>query len=903
MKNCWGQERRKQDHSVVLPLYRWGMKRTLNRTINHNGEKWRDSANTLDIELIRPPGKADEEDIEAMISTFFRIHLDNWDKINHEAKGQLPRLGPGVFTFRGRALREIPPLSDPSIHFPTPERLIWLRLIDININLNSLSTHWLNSRSRRLLECVEEQRELVCDYSSGVDNRTDAQNISEYLLACRDPEKENKVKKAHPKERPEEKPESREGSLQIRKRAVTRRGSYWHLHLRLLPPDGGQEKEGALELDVSILVVVKVRKALGEKETFGNLAYSNAKERLPSCFCGSKKTEPTEAQRGQATYPKSPTYHSASATASLMVGLEEFRVHFAGSLFWSGEICTVLPVHRAVADSRIASIILESEGKSVFIDKLPRYFYDFLTEQEIDIKQNLVAELPSDPTSRLVMEIACKARKAHIQPCYFYDFEGIRVSGKVAWNLEGVFTYSHLLSLKSFLVSPLYCGAISETAPQDSEVSERLLQWKKKLNTSINPDETIAYEVAVQEVILSGDKSENVKDLLLLDATSLPLGIEAAGGVMTVFTQRNTSYAFGVRATAKDENLQGKINDEDKQKILDRCDGIISCLDKNQTAERERAEHWQKELEKKGIRVIHAVKSDSDEGKSRQALADSPSCSKYNEKVVILCFQPPQEEKREKCKPANWAEDFKFPGLTCFSFTVLSFYKRSICSQGFSCHAHTDVPHMHTSVCTSKPLSPGAFPSWIMAQQKRLLSPDMEVMIYVTLIEAAQLEATFESDIQELSSNFWFGALLNAPEHSYTEADLRISTLNLSNLNVVCLGTLYNLFVLRLSAFQYENRTPSGTSAAVITANGSFFFCHIIFLYRTFWLLAKRELISSPSLCKRFLFTRPPARLPARPLLPVSSSPSVQKLDKCIEQQTPEKGEVDNAWNVVFQKY
>lgn len=49
---------------------------------------------------------------------------------------------------------------------------------------------------------------------------------------------------------------------------------------------GGQEKEEALELDVSILVVVKVLKALGEKETVGKLAYSNAKERLPSCFCG-----------------------------------------------------------------------------------------------------------------------------------------------------------------------------------------------------------------------------------------------------------------------------------------------------------------------------------------------------------------------------------------------------------------------------------------------------------------------------------------------------------------------------------------------------------------------------------------------------------------------------------------
>uniref|UniRef100_A0A0B8RYL0 Heat shock 70 kDa protein-like protein n=1 Tax=Philothamnus irregularis TaxID=1899461 RepID=A0A0B8RYL0_9SAUR len=58
------------------------------------------------------------------------------------------------------------------------------------------------------------------------------------------------------------------------------------------------------------------------------------------------------------------------------------------------------------------------------------------------------------------------------------------------------------------------------------------------------------------------------------------------------------SYAYNIKQTVEDDKLKGKISEQDRQRVLEKCQEVINWLDRNQMAEKEEFEHKQKELEK-----------------------------------------------------------------------------------------------------------------------------------------------------------------------------------------------------------------------------------------------------------------------------------------------------------------
>ena len=81
---------------------------------------------------------------------------------------------------------------------------------------------------------------------------------------------------------------------------------------------------------------------------------------------------------------------------------------------------------------------------------------------------------------------------------------------------------------------------------------------KRIIKQDINPDEVVAQGAAIQGGILSG----NFKDVVLIDALSLSLGIESFGGIMTPILEKTTpipTQKSKIFTTAQDNQPEAKI--------------------------------------------------------------------------------------------------------------------------------------------------------------------------------------------------------------------------------------------------------------------------------------------------------------------------------------------------------
>ena len=80
----------------------------------------------------------------------------------------------------------------------------------------------------------------------------------------------------------------------------------------------------------------------------------------------------------------------------------------------------------------------------------------------------------------------------------------------------------------------------SSRIPRIQSILEKYFNGKE-LNKTLNPDEAVALGAAIQAAVMTNVKNDKIDKLILVDVIPFSIGIEAPGGVMSVFLNRNST--------------------------------------------------------------------------------------------------------------------------------------------------------------------------------------------------------------------------------------------------------------------------------------------------------------------------------------------------------------------------